>query len=181
MTLMSAARLNLKIAIHHLWFNMLAGSALIPQPLRWLMWRAGGIDVASMRIFPGVTVTGEALSIGARSFLNHGVYLDAGSGRILIGHDTLIGPQVMILTATHQLDGGQVDHSRTSRNVIIGNNVWLGARSTILPGVTVGDGCVIAAGAVVTRDCESGGIYAGVPARRIRTLIPGARSSSGLA
>jgi maltose O-acetyltransferase len=52
--------------------------------------------------------------------------------------------------------------------------VWMGARVTVLPGVTVGDGCVIAAGAVVTKDCEPGGVYAGLPARRIRSVAKAA-------
>jgi acetyltransferase-like isoleucine patch superfamily enzyme len=174
MTLLSAMKLNATMAFRHMWFNALAGSALVPQPFRWLMWRVGGINVQTMRLFSGVTITGTNLTIGARTFLNHGVYLDAGSGRITIGSDTLVGPQVMILTATHQVVDGRVDHARVSRDVTVGNNVWLGARSVVLPGVTIRDGCVIAAGAVVTRDCEPGGMYAGVPARRIRSLAKAA-------
>jgi maltose O-acetyltransferase len=80
----------------------------------------------------------------------------------------------MILTATHNLVDGRVDHRRASRNVEIGDRVWLGARAMVLPGVTVGDGCVVAAGAVVTRDCEPDGVYAGVPARRIRPVVKAA-------
>jgi hypothetical protein len=105
-------KLSAVMAARHLWFNTVAGSVLAPPPLRWLMWRIGGIDVHTMRLFSGVTVTGSRLSIGARSFLNHGVYLDAGSGRISIGSDTLVGPQVMILTATHNLVDGRVGGRR---------------------------------------------------------------------
>ena len=54
--------------------------------------------------------------------------------------------------------------------VKIGDGVWIGANATILPGVIVGDGCFIAAGALVTEDCEPDGFYAGVPARRIRNF-----------
>ncbi|WP_447643573.1 acyltransferase [Nocardioides zeae] len=52
----------------------------------------------------------------------------------------------------------------------IGNGAWIGARALILPGVSVSEGCVIAAGAVVNRNTEPHGLYAGVPARRIRDL-----------
>lgn len=52
--------------------------------------------------------------------------------------------------------------------VSIGDSCWLGARATILPGVTIGEGTIIGAGAVVTEDCKPGAVYAGVPARRIR-------------
>jgi maltose O-acetyltransferase len=54
--------------------------------------------------------------------------------------------------------------------VSVGNGSWLGTGVTVLPGVTIGEGCVIAAGAVVTADCAPDGLYAGVPARRIRDL-----------
>jgi maltose O-acetyltransferase len=52
--------------------------------------------------------------------------------------------------------------------VRIGDRCWIGARATILPGVSIGDGTVVAAGAVVTKDCEPDALYAGVPARRLR-------------
>jgi maltose O-acetyltransferase len=52
--------------------------------------------------------------------------------------------------------------------VRIGDRCWIGARATILPGVSIGDGTVVAAGAVVTKDCEPGAVYGGVPARRLR-------------
>jgi len=52
--------------------------------------------------------------------------------------------------------------------VRIGDRCWLGARAMILPGVTVGEGTIIGAGAVVNKDCEPGAVYAGVPARRVR-------------
>jgi acetyltransferase-like isoleucine patch superfamily enzyme len=172
--LLSAIWFDARIAGRHLWLNTVAGSVLIPRPVRWMMWRAGGIDTRSMSLFSGVTVTGTGIRIGERSFLNHGVYLDSGSGHITIGDDTLIGPQVMILTATHRMADGQVDHRATNLDVVIGNRVWMGARVTVLPGVTVGDGCVIAAGAVVTKDCEPGGVYAGLPARRIRSVAKAA-------
>ncbi|WP_372495087.1 acyltransferase [Nocardioides pinisoli] len=50
------------------------------------------------------------------------------------------------------------------------NGAWIGAAVTVLPGVTIGPGCVVAAGSVVTADCQANGLYAGVPARRIRDL-----------
>ncbi|WP_424977190.1 acyltransferase [Labedella endophytica] len=54
--------------------------------------------------------------------------------------------------------------------VTIATGVWIGSGATVLPGLSVGQGCMIAAGSVVTRDCEDNGLYAGVPARRIREL-----------
>ncbi|WJH37282.1 hypothetical protein N6H14_05985 [Paenibacillus sp. CC-CFT747] len=54
--------------------------------------------------------------------------------------------------------------------IVIGDGVWIGTRATVLPGVRIGDGSVIAAGAVVTKDCAPHGIYAGTPARRVKEL-----------
>jgi maltose O-acetyltransferase len=56
------------------------------------------------------------------------------------------------------------------KSVFIGNGVWVGVNATILPGITIGDGCVIAAGAVVTSDCEPNCLYGGVPAKIIKRL-----------
>ena len=74
----------------------------------------------------------------------------------------------MIDNAYHDLD----DHSITppSRPIIVGDNVWIGTRAIILPGVTIGDGAVIGAGAVVTKDVPARSVAAGNPARILRTL-----------
>jgi maltose O-acetyltransferase len=92
-----------------------------------------------------------------------------GNGRIEIGPNCLLGPEVLILTSIHALgpDGGITRRSE-ARDVRIGDGTWLGARAMIMPGVNIGAGVVVAAGAVVTKDCESGGLYAGVPARKLR-------------
>lgn len=166
----SAIALDMRIARGHVWFEVIAGSALVPRPLRRLLWRAAGVDVQTMNIFPGVTVTGPDLHVGSGTFVNRGVWLDAGKGRIDIGEDCMLSPGVMVLTATHELVEGAPAHQAINRNVSIGNRVWLGARCTVLPGVTIGEGCVVAAGAVVTRDCEPHTLYGGIPARVIRRL-----------
>jgi maltose O-acetyltransferase len=76
-----------------------------------------------------------------------------------------------VLTSTH--DPGDHDNRRgpyRTAPVSIGAGSWIGARATIMPGVTIGDGVTVAAGAVVTRDCEPDGLYAGVPAQRVKKL-----------
>ncbi|WP_197471648.1 DapH/DapD/GlmU-related protein [Microbacterium oleivorans] len=77
----------------------------------------------------------------------------------------------MILTSTHH-QGPSHQRAAIARTkpVIIGDGVWIGAGSVILPGVQVGAGAVIAAGSVVNRDCEPDAMYAGVPARKVRSL-----------
>jgi maltose O-acetyltransferase len=97
--------------------------------------------------------------------------LDA-SAPISIGCETGIGMQVMIVTASHPTSKGTTDHHTTTPlPVTVGDQCWVGARCVILPGVAIGDHCIIGAGAVVVKDCEPFGLYAGVPARRVRDLL----------
>lgn len=169
--LLRALRLDGAIAVRHLVLTVLAGSALTPRPLRFAVYRLVGLDVRTPNIFSGTRITGTDLHIGRGTFLNHDCYLDVARGRVDIGERCHLGPQVMILTATHDRDGagGATSESRYLTTVV-GDRVWLGARATLLPGVVVGDGCVVAAGAVVASDCAPGGVYGGVPARRLREV-----------
>ncbi|MHB1570667.1 MAG: acyltransferase [Solirubrobacteraceae bacterium] len=108
------------------------------------------------------------ISIGSGAAVSAGCWFE-GNGRIEIGCDCLIGPEVLILTSTHAFGpDGEIARKSEARNVRIGDGSWLGARVMIMPGLTIGAGAVVAAGAVVTRDCDAGGLYAGVPARRLR-------------
>jgi maltose O-acetyltransferase len=139
-----------------------------------LSWRRGLLRLAGLRI--GAQVTGlkqcefqcNQVSIGDGSFVNVGCQFE-GFGRIDIGRDVFLGPQVMILTSTHEIDeNGQAARMPVAKPVRVGDRCWLGARVTVLPGVTIGEGTIIGAGAVVTRDCKPGAVYVGVPARQLR-------------
>jgi acetyltransferase-like isoleucine patch superfamily enzyme len=77
-----------------------------------------------------------------------------------------IGPDVFIRDSDSHLISGS-DRSATEP-IRIGDRVWIGARAVILKGVTIGDGAIVAAGAVVTRDVEAGTLVAGVPAKYVR-------------
>lgn len=90
---------------------------------------------------------------------------------VTIGNHVFIGPNVSIYTACHPTDPDERRDGREwAKPVTIGNDVWIGGGATILPGVTVGDGAVIAAGAVVTRDVPARTIVGGNPARVIKDL-----------
>jgi len=104
--------------------------------------------------------------IGAHSRINRNCCLDT-RGPLVIGENVSISPEVAILTAFHPLDDPQF--LVETRPVTIEDHVWIGTRATILPGVRLGRGCVVAAGAVVTRDVPPLAIVGGVPARRIGT------------
>ncbi len=109
------------------------------------------------------------LSIGKNCFINRGVQFDC-SGSVSIGNNCSIGFNALITTSTHLEKDRVAEDGRTfiGEPVTIGNGVWIGANSTILPGTEIGDYCIIAAGAVVKGKLESHGVYAGVPAKRIR-------------
>ena len=94
------------------------------------------------------------------------------SSKVTIGDDVMMGPDCIILTANHGMERNGVpmwqQKHEQPRPVVIGNDVWIGARVIILPGVHIGDGCIIGAGSVVTKDVEPYSIVAGNPARLIR-------------
>lgn len=92
---------------------------------------------------------------------------------VQIGDRVLIGPGVCICTGTHAIDAkSRQENEGTSfaLPITIESDCWIGARATILPGVRIGKGTTIAAGAIVTRDIEPGCVAGGVPATVIRRL-----------
>ena len=136
------------------------------RSLRELPWIKGKLyvnQIRALRIGKRVRFVGQAmgdaayggersgvLEIGEHTFINAGVGI-AARQRISIGSDVKIGPRTSILDSIyHQFDAN--DKSGASRPIVIGNNVWIGTRCTILPGVTIGDNSVVAAGSVVNKD-----------------------------
>ncbi|MFG2146545.1 sugar O-acetyltransferase [Streptomyces sp. NPDC048696] len=113
---------------------------------------------------------GYNISIGAGTFVNFGaVFLD--TGRITVGADVQIGPNVQLLTPTHELDAARRREGwEKALPVTIGDNVWLGGGVIVCPGVTIGADTVVGAGAVVTRDLPGGVLAVGNPARLVREL-----------
>jgi maltose O-acetyltransferase len=113
---------------------------------------------------------GYQTHIGARTFANCGlVCLDVG--RITIGDDVQIGPNVQLLTPTHPLEPGPRRAKwEGSRPITIGDNVWLGGGVIVCPGVSIGPNTVVGAGAVVTKDLPPNVLAVGNPARVIRPL-----------
>ena len=90
---------------------------------------------------------------------------------VRIGDNVMIGPNVDIYTVNHPLTAsGRRDNLAQGHPVTIGNDVWIGGKVTITPGVSIGNNVVVAAGAVVTHDVPDNTLVAGVPAKAIRTL-----------
>lgn len=135
-----------------------------------IMSRLTGTQVpASFRLFPPFTADcGKNIRLGERVFINSGCRFQ-DQGGITIGDDCLIGHNVVIATLNHDL-APERRAITAPKPVVIGDVVWIGANATILPGVTIGEGAVIAAGAVVTKDVPPATIAGGVPARPMRSL-----------
>jgi acetyltransferase-like isoleucine patch superfamily enzyme len=126
------------------------------------------IDPSTTVLAPFSTNFGKHTRIGKNVFINHGCsFLDLGG--ITIEDDVLIGPQVKLVTENHPVDPSN-RKSLELKSIHIGKNVWLGAGAIILPGVTVGENSIVAAGAVVTIDVPSNTIVGGVPARFIKKI-----------
>jgi acetyltransferase-like isoleucine patch superfamily enzyme len=120
---------------------------------------------------PFHTNFGKHITIGKNVFINHACsFLDIGG--ITIEDDVQIGPKVNLITENHPIDPSQRKHLDL-KSILIKRNVWIGAGATILPGVTVGENSIIAAGAVVNKDVPANAIVGGVPARIIKNIESG--------
>lgn len=138
--------------------------------LRDLMTELTGKDVPkSFALFPPFTTDcGKNTTIGEGVFINSGCRFQ-DQGGIIIGDSCQIGHNVVIATLNHGIAPDERGNI-TPAPVILERNVWIGANATILPGVTIGENAVIAAGAVVTKDVPRNTIVGGVPAKMLREI-----------
>lgn len=113
---------------------------------------------------------GKNVYMGNHVYANFNLTL-VDDANIYIGNDVMFAPNVVVATAGHPLNPTLREKGyQYNQEVRIGNNVWVGANATILPGVTIGDNTVIGAGAVVSRDLPPNVLAMGVPARVVREL-----------
>ncbi|MGX2959706.1 sugar O-acetyltransferase [Peribacillus sp. JNUCC 23] len=124
------------------------------------------VDSSFMCFPPFYTDFGKNITIGKNVFFNTGCSFQDRGG-IRIGDGSMIGMNVTIATLNHGLSV-ETRNTTYPSPVVIGENVWIGSSATILPGVTIGDKSVVAAGAVVTKDVPENTIVAGVPAKIIK-------------
>jgi acetyltransferase-like isoleucine patch superfamily enzyme len=126
------------------------------------------IDSSTVVFVPFHTNFGRHIRLGKNVFINHGcTFLDLGG--ITIDDQVQIGPKVNLITENHPIDPAD-RKSLDLKSIHIQRNVWIGAAVTILPGVTIGENAIVAAGAVVTKDVEANTIVAGIPARVVRKI-----------
>jgi acetyltransferase-like isoleucine patch superfamily enzyme len=122
-------------------------------------------------VFPSARLANsQNIFLGNNVEINRSVYLWAGkTSKIIIGDYTGLSPNAFVTSSNHGTELGSLfmfqDH--VEADVVIGKDVWIGAHAIILPGVRIGNGAVIAAGAVVTQDVEENAIVGGIPAKQL--------------
>jgi maltose O-acetyltransferase len=152
----------------------LLGSELLPASLRMRLMRGIGFDISEDAcIWAGASFRSKNIKIGSGVFINVGFFYD-GYEHCGIGNNVRIGQFVRVLTATHDIgpsyQRGLVEV--VGKPVNIKDGCWIGSGVTILPGVTIEQGCVIAANSVVLETTAPNSLYGGNPARLIRKLDP---------
>lgn len=109
------------------------------------------------------------LTIGKRCFFNHNCSITAAES-VRIGDGCMFANNLVLVDHDHTVGSDGAHKELSTAPVVIGNRVWCGANVTILKGVRIGDGAVIAAGAVVTKDIPAHEVWGGVPARFIKKV-----------
>jgi maltose O-acetyltransferase len=150
--------------VRHAWYRRVLGLQIAPGAsvcMGQFVW-----------FFSPSQIRRDGVVIGAHAIINRDCCLDA-RGPLRIGRNASISPYVTILTTQHLMD--HPDFPTETKGVTIGDYAWIGVRAIIMPGVTIGEGAVVAAGAVVTKDVAPYTVVGGVPARPIGTRTRPAR------
>ncbi len=140
------------------------------EDIRHIMEKLTGrtIDESVTVYTPFYTDFGRNIVLGRDIFINSGcTFMDRGT--ITIGNGAYIGPNANLVTINHDIDPYK-RHITYCKPIVLEENVWIGTGATILPGVTIGEGSIIAAGSVVTRDVPPMTVVGGVPARAIKKI-----------
>jgi maltose O-acetyltransferase len=144
--------------------------------VRGLVFRLIGFRIGRGTIMAGTpTITCDSdmynkLAIGTECWINFGCIFDLGA-EIRIGNNVSIGHEVLVLTTSHRVGPSRRRaHTPFAEPVSIGSGAWIGSRTTILPGITIGAGAIVASGSVVNDDVAPDTMVAGVPARPVKTL-----------
>ena len=150
-------------AIRHAWYRVAVGVSLgrgasVFMGCYWYFYRPFGRNP-------------QPVAIGDHTIINRRCTLDARGG-LRLGANVSISPEVSLITSSHRCDDPAFGVE--DRPIVIEDYAWVGSRATILPGVTIGRGAVVAAGAVVTKDVPPLAVVGGVPAKIIgqRTCDP---------
>lgn len=159
-----------KTWLDYIVLNTIAGSYICPRFLRKRLYALYGHYVS--RVYPDcfIGVGPGHLRVGKGSFCNYRCFFDLGAD-ITIGANCAIGFGVTFVNSYH-LIGPSNHRAGTGKSlpITIEDGCWIGANSTIMPGVIIAKGCVIGAGALVNKSTLPNGLYLGVPAKRIKDI-----------
>lgn len=140
-----------------------------PEEITQILSQILGKEVQEVAIFTPLYInSGRHIHIGKNVFINFDCTFLALGG-ITIEDDVLIGPKVSLITENHPLNPKD-RKGLIARPILIKKNAWIGANTTILPGVTIGENAVVAAGAVVSKDVPDHAVVGGIPAKIIKEI-----------
>lgn len=163
------------------WVNVVAASGLVLPRTRIRIYRRKGMRIQTNAVRSGCRFHTSQIEIGENTLVGENCHFE-NRDPISIGQGCSLAMDVTIVTSSHEIGPASARAGAYAGGPVrIGNGCWIGVRATILPNVTVGDGCVIAAGAVVVDDCEADSLYAGVPARRIRGIDSATGAAAAIA
>jgi len=140
-----------------------------PEEITQLLSRILNKELQNVAVFTPIYInSGKSISIGKNVFINFDCTFLALGG-ITIEDDVLIGPKVSLITENHPVNP-QERKGLIGKPIHIKRNAWIGANATILPGVTIGENSIVAAGAVVSKDVPDNVVVGGVPAKIIKNI-----------
>ncbi len=166
-------RKRFKTSLKDFIVNGIAASNLCPRVLRILIYKIPifKININTFGIRGGCFFGGNSIiEINKGTFINSNCFFE-GTAKTIIGKNCALGMSVYLINSDHDYSNPLKRAGNVKgKSIIIGDGCWIGANVTILPGVKIGEGCVIAAGSVVTNNCEAHKLYGGIPAKKIKDL-----------
>ncbi len=156
----------------NLLFNVITVSILTSKPIKAKIYRWGSMNLKTNEISPRTFMGGGNIEIKKDSYVNYNCFYD-NLAKITINNKCIIAMHLMFCTSIHSNNNeGKVKIGDSEgKEIVIKNNCWIGATATILPGVTVGEECVITASALLTKNCPPNGLNARVPAKEAKNLV----------
>lgn len=154
-----------------LFVNRLASSPFIPKKARKMIYKLYGMDIIG-NVLPGCSFWSSNFRIGEGSFVNRDCYfMNHDLAGVIIGKNCAVAPKVTFSCISHEIGN---EENRAGKHVTssieIKDGCWIGTGVIINPGIVIEKGCIIASGSVVTKNCSANGLYAGIPAKRIKNL-----------
>lgn len=164
------SRYSIKQYVWNLLVNGAIMSYIFPTELRILLLRVLGCKMGGV-IHPHCMLLTNKIMIGKGSYINRECLLDNAGADIVIGDNCAIACRVTIHTTNHDYSNPKRRSGKiTSSPVIIKDGSWVGSNVIILPGTIINEGCVVASGSIVKGTLDKNGLYAGIPARRIKDI-----------